>query len=203
MAKENTAGKIIQKDDPALSGCKNETAGEFSRIIQGCRENNPESQERLYKKYYGYVLGVALAYCVSREDAAEVANDSFIKVFRHIGTYIHTKPFRPWIRRIVVNTAIDKLRAVRKFNCKIEIGKIEPLSPVDIESELNASQIFKLLNELPDLLRFVFNMYEIEGYSHREIAEQLDIAESSSRTYLGRAKSRLRQLYTELFMDEQ
>lgn len=174
----------------------------LTEIIEGCRDYEEDSQEFLYKKFYGYALGVALTYCSKRPDAVEVVNDSFMKVFRNIKTYDISEPFKPWLRKIVVNTSIDKARANKRFNNHMEIDAIRPASSVDVESELNAKQIYRLLNELPELLRFVFNMYEIEGYSHREIAEKLGIAESSSRTYLTRAKAQLRELYRNLFMDE-
>ena len=172
-------------------------------IITGCRNHDPGYQEKLYKKFYGYVLGVALTYCTTRADADEVVNDSFMKVYNNIETYDTSKPLKPWLRRIVVNTSIDRTRANKRFKNKMEIDDLQLASSVDVESQLHAKQIYKLLNELPELLRFVFNMYEIEGYSHREIASKLDIAESSSRTYLTRAKSQLRQLYKQLFMEDE
>jgi len=147
-------------------------------------------------------MGVALSYSRSREDALEVVNDSFMKVFKHIESYQRSEPFKPWFRKIVVNTAIDKARAGNRFEQHVDIDATEKSSSVNVEAELNVRQIYQILNELPDLLRFVFNMYEIEGYSHREISRQLDIAESSSRTYLTRAKAQLRQLYKQDFLNE-
>lgn len=175
----------------------------LAEIIDGCRANKSSSQEKLYKKFYGYALAVALTYCCTREDAVEVVNDSFIKVFKNIRTFISSEPFRPWLRKIVVHTSIDKIRANKKFHHHVEAEDMQQASRVDIESDLTAKQMYALLNELPDLLRLVFNMYEIEGYSHREIAARLEIAESSSRTYLTRAKARLRHLYRKFFTSEQ
>lgn len=170
----------------------------FIQIITGCREENPDSQKKLYKKYYGYVLAVALTYCGARGDADEVANDCFMKVFDNIKSFDTSRPFKPWLRRIVVNTSIDKARSNKRFRNHVEIENNTQHSHHDIESELNAKQIHSMLNKLPELLRFVFNMYEIEGYSHREIADKLGIAESSSRTYLTRAKSQLREIYNQM-----
>lgn len=176
---------------------------ELNTIIEGCRAKDALYQEKLYKKFYGYAMGIALSYSHSREDALEVVNDGFMKVFKNIHTYTRSRPFKPWFRKIVVNAAIDKARANKRFSHHVDIDETNHSSAIDIEADLNAKQIYKLLNELPDLLRFVFNMYEIEGYSHKEIAEKLAIAESSSRTYLTRAKSQLRKLYKSIFMDEQ
>ena len=204
MTEEDIAGRVFGVNGSACAKeADAEEKGRFKEIIDGCRANEPSSQEKLYKQFYGYALAVALAYCYSREDAVEVVNDSFIKVFRNIRTFVSTEPFRPWLRKIVVNTSIDRIRANKKYRNHVEDEDLQHVSRVDIESELTAKQMYALLNELPDLLRFVFNMYEIEGYSHREIADRLEIAESSSRTYLTRAKTRLRHLYGKLFTGEQ
>ncbi|MEX0647912.1 MAG: RNA polymerase sigma factor [Balneolaceae bacterium] len=200
--KKNIAPKIFEKYTDGVSGCVNREEQEaLYEIIAGCRNKREASRENLYKKFYGYALGTALAYCNKRADASEVVNDSFMKVFRHIKSYNRSEPFKPWLRKIVVYTAIDKERAERRHKYHVRLDDIESSSPLNIESDLNAQQIFQLLNDLPELLRFVFNLYEIEGYSHREIAGKLDIAESSSRTYLTRAKTKLRQLYRIKFMD--
>ncbi|MEX2573903.1 MAG: RNA polymerase sigma factor [Balneolaceae bacterium] len=204
MSKKNTAWTFTGEEQaaPVSKGDRNDPP--LAWILAGCREYKSGCQERLYKRFYGYALSTALAYCTTREDAVEVVNDSFIKVFRNIETYLPSAPFKPWLRRIVVNTAIDRVRSARRFGYRhhADIEDMEQLSTVDVESDLHVKQIRRLLYELPDLLRFVFNMYEIEGYSHREISEKLDIAESSSRTYLARAKDQLRRLYRNSFMDE-
>lgn len=175
----------------------------LKEIIDGCCDNRSSCQERLYKMFYGYALAVALEYCYNREDAVEVVNDSFIKVFKNIGSFVTSKPFKPWLRRIVVNTSIDKVRAKKRFQRHLKIEEeIENVSrPVTVESDLTVKQIHDLLHELSDVQRYVFNLYELEGYSHQEIANKLDIAESSSRTYLTRAKSKLRVLYKKLFVE--
>lgn len=200
---KNTASKIYEDKDPAFSGSADGSVEKsLPKIIEGCRNYKEGSQEILYKKFYGYAMAVALTYCTTRADAMEVVNDSFMKVFKNIKTYKVSEPFKPWLRTIIINTSIDKARANKRFRTQMEIDDLQLASSVDVESQLHAKQIYKLLNELPDLLRFVFNMYEIEGYSHREIAAKLDIAESSSRTYLTRAKAQLRQLYKQLFMED-
>lgn len=202
--KKNIAGKIYRNKERPQPDNYGEKTHFLADLIAGCRKQQEASQETLYKRYYGYVLSIALTYCPEKEDALEVTNDSFMKVFKHIHSYSSSQPFKPWLRRIVVNTSIDRARSARKFRSNVDIGQAEPVSaPSDIEAELNARQIYTLLNELPDLLRFVFNMYEIEGYTHHEIAQKLGIAESSSRAYLTRAKARLRHLYQNFFMDEQ
>lgn len=165
-------------------------------LMEGCRAGDPSSQERLYKRFYGYAMAVALAYSRGREDAVEVVNDSFMKVFDKADSFVTSDPFKPWLRRIVINTAIDQGRRMKRFDAAPLDQLAEPeSSQAPIDSNLHAREILSLLQELPDAHRFVFNMYEIEGYSHREIAKRLGIAESSSRTYLVRAREQLKQLY--------
>jgi RNA polymerase sigma-70 factor (ECF subfamily) len=165
-------------------------------IIQGCIKKNVKSQEILYKKFFGYSLSVALIYNHQRSDALEVVNDSFVKVFSKIGKYDASKPFRGWLRKIVINTSIDKLRRSNKDHQFVEAEKfpIQDETPNSI-SNLAAQDIIEILNLLPHYHKTVFCLYEIEGYSHEEIAEQLGIPISSSRVYLTRAKQKLRELF--------
>lgn len=165
-------------------------------IIQGCIKKNEKSQELLYKKFFGYSLSVAQIYNRQRSDALEVVNDSFVKVFSKIGKYDTSKPFQGWLRKIVINTSIDKLRQNKKDHQFVEAEKyqIQDETPNSI-SNLAAQDIIEILNLLPHYHKTVFCLYEIEGYSHEEIAEQLEIPVSSSRVYLTRAKQKLRELF--------
>lgn len=165
-------------------------------LMEGCRSGDRQCQERLYKRFYGYAMAVALAYSKEREDAIEVVNDSFMKVFDKADTFVTSDPFKPWLRRIVIHTAIDQGRRMKRFQATSLDQVAEPETPRPaIDSTLHAREILSLLHGLTESQRFVFNMYEIEGYSHREIARKLGIAESSSRTYLVRARERLKELY--------
>ncbi len=165
-------------------------------IIQGCIRKTEKSRELLYKKFFGYALSVALIYNHQRSDALEVVNDSFMKVFSKIGKYDTTKPFLGWLRKIVINTSIDYLRRNNRNHLFVEAEKvvIQDETPI-ATSHLAAQDIIEMLNLLPHYHRTVFCLYEIEGYSHEEIAEQLSIPVSSSRVYLTRAKKQLRELF--------
>lgn len=165
-------------------------------IIQGCVKKSEKSQEVLYKKFFGYALGVALIYNHQRSDALEVVNDSFVKVFSKIGKYDTSKPFQGWLRKIVINTSIDQLRKKNKNFQFEDSGKYAiPDESPSIMGQLAAQDIIAILNQLPHFHKTVFCLYEIEGYSHEEIAEQLEIPVSSSRVYLTRAKKQLRELF--------
>lgn len=169
-------------------------------LIMGCANNSERHQELFYKKYYGYVMAISMAYCGHFELASEVTDDSFMKFFGSISKYDKTQPLKAWLRRITINTAIDHYRRNRNhlYNMDITEPSIEPMSQLVID-ELEVEDIYRLISELPEPLRMVFNLYEIEGYSHKEIAQLMDIGESSSRTYLTRAKLKLRQLVNKHF----
>lgn len=168
---------------------------EIEKIIEGCVRKIEKSQEMLYKKFFGYALSVAMIYTNHRSDAIEVVDDSFIKVFAEISRFDPSLPFKSWLRRIVINTAIDRCRKFNKHQYSDESQAILIRDEsASVESQLTAEDIIGLLNQLPPLHKLVFNLYEIEGYSHEEIAIQLNIPESSSRVYLTRAKKQLREL---------
>lgn len=164
------------------------------KLIQNCKKGDISSHERLYKHFYGYAMGVGLRYIFNREDALEVVNDSFIKVFHSICTFNEENSFKPWLRRIIVNTAIDRRRKDLKYLHNVDLEQAEQVGiGAHIIERLTAQDILKLLDHLPDIQRMVFNLYEIDGYSHEEIATTLNIPASSSRTYLSRAKERLKK----------
>ncbi|WP_220762832.1 RNA polymerase sigma factor [Flavobacterium sp. UMI-01] len=162
-------------------------------LILGCINKNNNDQELLYRKYYGYVMSIGLSYSSNREIAQEIVDDTFIKVFDSIKTYNLDQPFKRWLRRITINTAIDHLRKNKKFKLHLDLYEYKNQLPsIEAIDQLSLNDIYTLIADLPDMLRVVFNLYEIEGYSHKEIAAIVNIAESSSRTYLTRAKERLK-----------
>lgn len=152
-------------------------------------------------------MAVALRYIKDEMEAEDIVNESFVKIFRKIGDFtfdtdelVVEKTLKSWMARITVNTSIDKLRA------KKETYAIDDLHDADLKehavavsTRLEENDILNLLNALPVIQKSIFNLYEIEGYSHEEIGEMLQIPESTSRTYLTRAKSKLRKLYTNQF----
>lgn len=165
-------------------------------IIEGCIRKKEKYQELLYKKFFGYALSVALIYNHQRSDALEVVNDSFVKVFSNIGKYDPSKPFHGWLRKIVINTSIDNLRRNNKNHLHVEAEKYSiPDETPNAISHLAAQEIIEILNQLPHFHKTVFCLFELEGYSHEEIAQQLGIPASSSRVYLTRAKQQLRELF--------
>ncbi len=164
-------------------------------IISQCKTGSLKHQELLYKQFYGYAMGISLRYSLNRDDALEVVNDAFIKVFKAINNFNGDKPFKAWLRTIVVNTAIDRRRKDLKFQLNVELDNAIPVSNSSNAIEnLNAQDILKLMKQLPPIQITIFNLYEIDGYNHDEIGRLLAIPVSSSRVYLSRAKEKLRTL---------
>lgn len=162
-------------------------------LIQECKNGNLKHQERLYKHFFGFAMGVGMRYLSDRDDALEVINDAFIKVFRSISGINDVQSFKPWLKRIVVNTALDRIRKNMKHAHLAELEEAEALSyEAPVIENMNAKEILALMDKLPYLQRTVFNMYEIDGYSHEEIGEILQIAAGTSRVNLSRAKDKLR-----------
>ena len=170
-------------------------------------QQTARSQSFLYKRFYGYMMAVSLRYVKNEMEAEDIVNESFVKIFKKISNFeiledenALEKSFKGWIARITVNTSIDKLRAQK---LTLDIDDINEMdiqhTSVSITSNLEVNDIMSLLDKLPDIQRMIFILYEIEGYSHDEISKKLNIPDSTSRTYLTRAKARLRTLYQEQF----
>jgi len=158
-------------------------------LIRRCLKNKSDAQRLLYEKHSSMVYTVCFRYAKNTEDASDLLQETFIKVFSNLKKFNGTGSFEGWVRRIAVNCAI---RQYHKNENRPDDGDIE-YSPdaktySDVIDSLSAQEIMGYINELPDGYRIVFNMYAIEGYSHKEIAAELNISESSSRSQLTRAR---------------
>ena len=152
-------------------------------------------EEYFFKKYYGFVMGIGRTYVKSEDLAQEITQDTFLKFFDTVGRLNEEVVLKPWLRRIAVNTAIDYYRKNQKFRFHEEVEGHSLLQVnEDAIGQMGYEEILKLLHQLPEDQHLIFTLYEVEGYSHKEIAEKLTITESSSRVYLTRAKHKLRQL---------
>jgi len=166
-------------------------------LISHCKTGSLKYQEQLYKQFYGYAMGISLRYSLTRDDALEVVNDAFIKVFKSINGFNSDRPFKAWLRTVIVNTAIDRRRKELKFQLNVEVEHVALASTaVTAIEKLDAQDILKLMASLPAMHHAIFNLYEIDGYNHDEISQLLNIPASSSRVYLSRAKEKLRILLT-------
>ena len=161
-------------------------------IIKACREKNQAAQKKLYQLYFSYGMSVALRYSSTRHEAEEIFNDAFFKVFDKIDRYDEAQDFKQWFRRIIINTSIDYFRK----NKKLKMFTSDELIPTDVEQNegwdnLVYEDVLKYIQRLPPSYRVVFNMYVIEGYKHREIAEQLDISIGTSKSNYAKARQLL------------
>lgn len=163
--------------------------------------------EWIYKRYFGYLMAICLRYVRHREEAEEVVSESFVKVFTHMpdfqgkGASDQYEPlFKGWMARICVNASIDFLRRKKELASTDDEGFSESKMPyIEESAHLHVQDIYKLLARLPDTQRMIFNLFEVEGYSHEEISVLLNIPEGTCRTYLMRAKQKLRTWYLEDF----
>jgi len=179
-----------------------ETKQELKKIIEGCVKNKRKYQKKLFDLYYGKMLGVCMRYAKNPDEAKDIVQNGFIKVYKKIEVYNFTGSLEGWIKRIMVNTAIDQIRKNKRdpFQLKeeIQIKNLEEDIPfesqeADAEIKIKAEQAIKAISELPPGYRMVFNLFVIEGYSHKEIAEYLGINEGTSKSNLAKAKQKLRQ----------
>ena len=165
-------------------------------LIERCLRKDNNAQRELYERYSPKMLAVCHRYAVNREDAEDMLQEGFVKVFMQIGSYEGRGSFEGWVRRIMVHTCINQLKKHKKFQENLDIVHAHgmPTRSESIPSIVQAKQITECIRLLPVGYRTVLNLYAIEGYSHREIAEILDIEESTSRSQYTRAKNLLETL---------
>lgn len=146
--------------------------------------------------FYAYGMSITLRYADSREQAATILNDSFLKVFDHIQKYDTSRPFKPWFRQIVIHTAINHFHKNKKDRERIEIEMNENDLPIDetITSGISYREIIGLIQQLSPAYRTVFSLHVIEGFTHEEIADMLNIAIGTSKSNLSKAKKNLKSL---------
>ncbi len=161
----------------------------LSEVITGCKDNNRKSQYELYKYLAPKLLASCMKYVQSKAEAEEIIQDTFIKIFKNIDSFRSDSSIYTWSFKIMLNTTFNKLKLLEKYSGNVEIDVAKNVhSKENLNSHHDNDEILNLLLSLPELLRTIFNLYEIEGYSHKEIGEMLGIGESSSRVYLHRAK---------------
>ena len=159
-------------------------------ILVGCINNDPSAQRELYNRYSPKMLSVCYRFGNSREDAEDMLQEGFIKIFTQIHTFQNKGAFEGWIRRIIVHTCINFLKKNKKFSNRIDLDQADYLEVKEetMPSVMQARQIIECIRQLPLGYRTVLNLYAMEGYSHKEIADMLDIEESTSRSQYTRAK---------------
>ncbi|TAE29626.1 MAG: RNA polymerase sigma factor [Cytophagales bacterium] len=172
-------------------------------LLARCLRNDRRGQELLYRQFYGYAMSVCMRYTRSRDEALDVVNDGFLKVFTRLDQYDSTQPFKGWLRRIMINTALDLYRAsVRHQHEDINEAQAASTDVADAYSQLAHEELIELIQHLSPAYRLVFNLYVIDGYSHDEIAARLSISVGSSKSNLARARENLRTMILKKNSDE-
>ena len=168
-------------------------------IIAGCRKKDRALQEHLYKIYYSMFLKVCARYAKSMQDAEQLLNDGFLKVFTQIDYYKNTGSFSGWMQRIMVNTCLDYLRGTSlKEDMIMHVNSI-PAEESDISvtneglKNIEFKELLHIIQSLPAMTRTVFNLFVFEGYNHKEISEQLDISEGTSHWHVHQARNMLQK----------
>lgn len=169
-------------------------------LIQGCKRNDRESQRLLYQHYYGYATSICIRYCHTTEDAKEVVNDGFLKVFRKIDQYKMETSFNVWVRRIMINAAIDLYRKEKKHYYMVPLEDVthDLSTETSIYDELSHNELIGMIQQLTPGYRAVFNLFVIDGYTHKEIAGLLGISEGTSKSNLLKARMKLRKTLQEM-----
>jgi RNA polymerase sigma factor (sigma-70 family) len=164
-------------------------------LVRGCRENNRKSQEMLYRRYAKPMYNLCLVYETDRDVAKDILQEAFIKIFRNIASFDNNGSLKCWMKKIITNTAIDNYR---KKNHEVQFIPIENIvhpssNEESVTSILNTKDIISQVKRLPDGARMIFQLHAIEGYTHKEIADLLNISEGTSKSQINRAKQLLQQ----------
>ncbi len=159
-------------------------------IIKGCQKGDPVAQKKLYEKYASKMFGVCIRYFKSTEEAEDALQEGFIRLFKYIGQYRGDGSFEGWMRRIIVNTALNYHKSILKHQYHTNYQEVEEL----IEDEriaydpMHVEFLLKVIQQMPEGYRVIFNLFEIEGYSHKEIANMLKISVNTSKSQLMKSK---------------
>ena len=165
-------------------------------IIRGCKKGDRKAQERLYRNYYRAMITICLRYTKNEEDAVEVLNNGFLKVFRNIQVYESLQAsLYTWIRTIVINSCLDFIKQKQREEKVNELSEdTEVHIAPEVISKISATELLNQVRKLPPATQAVFNLYVIEGYSHKEIGQLLNIREGTSKWHLSEARKSLQLL---------
>lgn len=166
-------------------------------LVKGCRNGERSSQLRLYEHFYSYGMGICLRYCINREEALEVLNDGFLKAFTKIDLYNPVYPFKGWLRKILINASIDYHRKYHKLASteELDYAAEEKGATHNLGLEnLAYHDLIKVVQQLSPAYRLVFNLYIVDGLTHKEISKKLGINEGTSKSNLAKARRKIQSL---------
>ena len=165
------------------------------QLLNECLKGDVKAQKRLYDMFAPKMYGVCLRYAKDQDTAQDYLQEGFIRVFTHLDKFRHEGSLEGWVRRIVVNTALEKLRKMDVFKNSVEVETAlnKEYDAVQLMDQINAGELLQLIQTLPTGFRTVFNLYAIEGYTHQEIATIMHISEGTSKSQYSRARQWLQQ----------
>ncbi|MBR9861222.1 RNA polymerase sigma factor [bacterium] len=172
-------------------------------IISACIKRDPNAQQLLFNQYAGKLLGVCARYCTNLDDAKDALHEGFLKIFNQIDRFKGGSKLETWMTRIMIYTAIDHFKKSIKWKPMDaeQMSSIQEDEAVEIEieekEEISLNQIYQIISKLPDGYRIIFNLYAIEGYTHSEIAKELEISEGTSKSQLARARKLIKKMLKE------
>jgi len=164
-------------------------------FIKRCLNNDSKAQGELYRKFAPKMFGICLRYAKNQMEAEDVLQEGFIKVFRYLKDYKSDGSLEGWVRKTMVNTAINFYKKKIKYQKDVSLDKTEPINNEEESAidKLSAKELLELIHKLPDGYRMVFNLNVIEGYTHKEIGKMLNISENTSKSQLSRARGVLQE----------
>jgi RNA polymerase sigma-70 factor (ECF subfamily) len=188
-----------QTEPPSGVNLSNE---EIETVLQGCRLNQRVAQKKLYTVYYRYAMSIALRYSSSHDNAIEITNDAFLKIYRDLKNFVPrfestAISFMAWFKKVVINSSIDYLRKYRKKEMMVTADLEQVVLSYEHETAeqmFQYKEIMKAIQKLSPTYKAVFNLYVIEGFSHSEISDKLNIAEGTSKSNLSKARQNLQKL---------
>lgn len=169
------------------------------QLIEGCLKRDPKAQEELYRHFGSKMYGLCLRYARNAMEAEDILQEGFIKVYTHLNDYRYEGSFEGWIRRTFVNTAINYFKKKSRELLEVSLDNLEFIGTQEESAfeKLSAEELLDLIQNLPEGYRLVFNLYVVEGYSHKEISKLLGISENTSKSQLSRARMSLQNMIRE------
>jgi len=175
------------------------SANELPKLIEGCKRNDRKCQRLVYERLYSPMMAICMRYCNDKQEASDILQDGFIKVFERIKQYKDDGPFEGWVRRIIVNTAIDAIRKSKKeiLTDDTSIYQETHVGEEDVQAMykgLKVNDVVDAMQKLSPMYRAVFNMYVMDGLTHQEIADDLGISVGTSKSNLSKARARIKDI---------
>jgi RNA polymerase sigma-70 factor (ECF subfamily) len=174
-----------------------------AHLLERCIRGERKAQYELYKLCYGILMAVCFRYERNKEDAEFLLNKAFLKILNNLESYSPSVPFEAWIRRITINTAIDEYRKSQRSKVDyveepMQLASLSEMDYNEAEKRFDAEELLALVQKLPPVSQKVFNLYIIDGYNHKEIAEQLGMSEGTSKWHLSSARKKLQEMMRKL-----